>query len=558
MSEQGAELVFLPLGGVGEIGMNLALYGYGPPHAKRWLMVDCGVTFADHRIAPGVDLILPDISFIEDERSSLEGIIITHAHEDHYGALLDLWPRLGDVPVYATRFTAGLLRAKGVENGHAVMPKIHTVAQGSVIELGPFKVELIPVSHSIPEPNALTITTSFGTVVHSGDWKIDKTPGIGQPIDIDRFREVGAQGVRAMMSDSTNARRAGHSPSEADVGAEIARVVAESPHRVAVTAFSSNVARIKAICEAAAKADRHVVVMGRAMRRVIGVATECGFMDGLPPFLAEDDFGHLPRDKVLVLLTGSQGEERAALAKIANDEHPRVALSPGDRVIFSSRTIPGNEKAVNAVVNGLAVQGIEVWTDGDALVHTSGHPRRDELREMYSWLKPKVLVPVHGEPMHLTAQAAFARECGIEEVVVSQNGKMIRLAPGPAEVVDEILHDVFLKDGRLLRNPDDANVRERRSLAYAGVVVASVLLDDRFELDDDPEVVLIGVPHRDDDRTLFRDALMDEIEGAIMSIPRHRRKDLDMVAQAARRAVRGFMGQRWGKKPICHVFVNTV
>ncbi|MEO1102134.1 MAG: ribonuclease J [Pseudomonadota bacterium] len=556
MSDQGSELVFLPLGGVGEIGMNLGLYGFGPPHAKRWLMVDCGVTFADQRINPGIDLVLPDIAFIEEERDDLLGIILTHAHEDHYGALLDLWPRL-EVPVYATRFTAGLLRAKAIENGKKIYPDVHIVEQGETLDLDPFRVELIAVSHSIPEPNALAIGSPAGTIIHSGDWKIDPTPGVGQPIDLDRFKALGEGGILAMMSDSTNAGRAGHSPSEADVAASLKAVVAEAPERVAVTAFSSNVARIKAVFEAAMANDRHVVVMGRAMRRVIGVATECGFMDGLPAPLSEDDFGHLPRDKVLVLLTGSQGEERAALARIANDDHPRIALSAGDKVVFSSRTIPGNEKPVNAVVNGLTQQGIEVVTDQEALVHTSGHPRREELKEMYELLRPKVLVPVHGDPMHLSAQAALAREAGIEQVVVTENGKMVRLAPGPAEIVDEVLTDVLLLDGRLLRTPQDANVRERRALAFAGMVTAMVSLDDRFELDEDPEVVMIGVPAVDDDGDEFRDALIDAVEGAVDSIPRHRRRDRDVVAKAARRAIRAHMAQRWGKKPICHVFVAT-
>jgi len=334
-------------------------------------------------------------------------------------------------------------------------------------------------------------------------------------------------------------------------------MVAEASHRVCVTAFSSNVARLRAVFEAAMAADRHVVVMGRAMRRVISVAADCGYMDGLPEALSEDDYGHLPREKVLLLLTGSQGEDRAALARIAADDHPRVALSPMDRVIFSSRTIPGNEKAVNAVVNGLALQGVEVVTDHEELVHTSGHPRREELKEMYRLLRPRVVVPVHGEPMHLTAQAALAREAGIEEVIVTENGKMVRLSPPPVQVVDEVPADVLLLDGRLLRTPEEANVRERRALAFAGVVTALVTLDERFELDDDPNVVLIGIPARDDAGEAFRDALIGEVEGAVGSIPRHRRRDRDVVAQAARRAIRAYMAQRWGKKPVCHVFVAT-
>ncbi|MEM0909160.1 MAG: ribonuclease J [Pseudomonadota bacterium] len=554
MSEPGAELVFLPLGGVGEIGMNLGLYGFGPPHAKRWLMVDCGITFADQRVTPGIDLILPDIAFIEEERDDLVGIILTHAHEDHYGALLDLWPRL-KAPVFATQFTAGLLRAKATENGRKDYPDVRVVAQGATLNLDPFDVEFVAVSHSIPEPNALAITTPLGTVVHSGDWKIDHQPGVGTPINLNRFQSLGDSGVLAMMSDSTNAARAGHSPSEHDVAESLKELVKAAPSRVAVTAFSSNVARIRAIFEAAVAGDRQVVVMGRAMRRVIGVATECGFMDGLPMPLSEDDFGHLPRDKVLLLLTGSQGEDRAALARIANDDHPRVGLSRGDRVIFSSRTIPGNEKAVNAVVNGLAQQGIEVVGDQEALVHTSGHPRRDEISEMYKLLRPKVVVPVHGEPMHLAAQAGLARDAGINTVFVTENGKMLRLAPEPVEIVDEVLTDILLLDGRLLRTPDDARVRERKALSFAGFVAAIVTLDDRYELDDDPDLVLVGIPTRDDDGEAFKEALADAVESAVDSIPRHRRKDPSVVAQAARRAIRSHMAQRWGKTPMCHVFV---
>jgi len=557
MSHHGEELVYLPLGGVGEIGMNLSLYGYGPPHAKKWLMVDCGVTFADFRTAPGVDLILPDISFIEEERADLVGIVITHAHEDHYGALLDLWPRLR-APVFATQFTAGLLKAKAIENGHRETPDVTVVEQGATLDLSPFEVELIRVSHSIPEPNALAITTPRGLVVHSGDWKIDPVPGVGEAIDTERFRRLGEEGILALICDSTNATRAGRSPSEHDVAERLKEIVAGAPQRVAVTAFSSNVARIRAIYEAAVAADRHVVVMGRAMRRVIEVATDCGFMEGLPRFLSEDDYGHLPREKVLLLLTGSQGEDRAALARIASDEHPRVALSVGDRVIFSSRTIPGNEKAVNQILNGLALQGIEVVTDGSDLVHTSGHPRRDELVDMYRWLKPRILVPVHGEPVHLMAHAQLARDAGIPEVVVTENGKMVRLAPDPAQVIDEVPHDVLLMDGRLLRSPEAANVRERRALAFAGIVTAVITLDDRFALDDDPDVVLIGIPTRDDDGETFREALIDEVASAVESIPRHRRRDRDVVAKAARRAIRAHMAQRWGKKPVTHVFVVTI
>lgn len=551
-----AELVFLPLGGVGEIGMNLALYGYGTPGSFTWLMVDCGLTFGDARTTPGVDLVFPDIRFIEEERRNLAGIVITHAHEDHYGALIDLWPRLG-APVYATAFTAGLLAAKADEGDRRGGPvPVNVVEQGARLEIGPFAVEYVPVSHSIPESNALIITTPLGTVVHSGDWKIDATPGLGKAIDVDRFHSLGESGVRALICDSTNAMRAGRSPSEADVAARLAEIVAKARNRVAVTIFSSNVARIRAVAEAARAAGRHVVAMGRAMRRVIDVASELGYLDDLPPFLTEDDFGQLQRSKVVLLCTGSQGEERAALARIANDDHPRVSLSPGDLVVFSSRTIPGNETAVNAIINGLASQAIEVMTDADGLVHVSGHPRRDELAEMYRWLRPQLLVPVHGESMHLAAHAELARACGIAEVVIGADGKMIRLAPPPAEVVDEVVVDPFYRDGALIVAAEESGVPERRRLAFSGCVVATVVLDGRFELLDDPRVVTFGIPAGDATGTAFEPLIEDAIVEAVESIPRPRRRDPDLVAQAARRAIRALLAQKWGKKPLCKVLVD--
>lgn len=550
------ELVFLPLGGVGEIGMNLGLYGIGPARERTWLMVDLGVTFGDET-TPGVDLIYPDIRFIEEERDHLAGIVITHAHEDHYGALLDLWPRL-QVPVYATAFTAGLLEAKAIENRGTQPVPVTPIKQGGRITLGPFDVELIPMSHSIPEPNALVIRTRLGTVVHSGDWKIDRTPGLGIPIDVERLEAVGAEGVRALICDSTNAVRDGRSRSEADVALRLAEIVKEAPNRVAVTTFASNVARIRAVAEAAKAAGREVVVIGRAMKRVIDVATELGYLDGLPPFLNEEAYGYLPRDKVVALLTGSQGEPRAALARIAADDHPRVALSAGDMVIFSSRTIPGNESSVIAIENRLAERGIKILTDRDDLVHVSGHPRRDELADLYGWIKPEVLIPVHGEPMHLAEHARFAKEKGIPEVVKGRDGDVFRLAPGPAEIVDEAYTDVLYKDGHLIVGPAQSGVAERRKLSFAGCVAVSIVLDGKGGLAADPAVMLFGLPSFDADGEPFAEELQDAVEEALDGIPRPRRCDRELVAKAARRAVRSRMAARWGKKPLCRVEVTAL
>jgi len=550
------ELVFWPLGGVGEIGMNLALYGVGAGTKRRWLMVDCGVAFADEAL-PGIDLIMPNVDVLHAQRKNLVGIVITHAHEDHIGALIDLWPRL-HVPVYATPFAAALLAAKVAGEPGAPQIPVTVVGQGARWSLPPFDLEFVPVSHSIPEPNALVIRTALGTVVHSGDWKIDATPGIGLPIDLGRFAEIGREGVRAFVCDSTNAVRDGRSPSEADVARSLVEIVAKAPARVAVTTFASNLARLRAVMLAAKAAQREVVVMGRAMQRVLDVADELGYLEGLPATLDEDAYGYLPRDKVVALLTGSQGEPRAALARIASDDHRNVALSAGDLVIFSSRTIPGNEKAVNGIINALCRRGVEVMTDRDGLVHVSGHPRRDELAELYGLIKPQVAVPVHGEPMHLAAHAKLARSLGVPEIGRVEDGQMLRLAPGPVDIVDSVPASYLYKDGRLLLPLEESGVTERRRVGFGGAVVVSVVLRDKGEIAMPPQVVLIGVPSIDANGKPFAPIVEKAVLGALESIPRPRRRDRELVAEALRRAARAAVAERWGKKPVCRVLVTDL
>ncbi|WP_321336432.1 ribonuclease J [Breoghania sp.] len=550
-----AELVFCPLGGVGEIGMNMGLYGFGPANERTWLMVDCGVSFAGPDL-PGVDLIMPDIRFIEAERKNLAGIIITHAHEDHYGALMDLWPRL-EVPVYCTPFTAGLLKAKVYGHGGVDVP-VTVVEQGERIQVGPFDVELVAMSHSIPEPTALAIRTEFGTVLHSGDWKIDPEPGVGKPIDVKRLREIGDEGVLALISDSTNATREGVSPSEADVARSLTEIISKAKHRVAVTTFASNVARLRGVALAAEACDRDVVVIGRAMKRTLDVAAELGYMDGIKPFLDEEAYGYLPRDKVLALCTGSQGEARAALARIASDDHRSITLNSGDMVIFSSRTIPGNEREVNRIINALVSDGINVMTDRDGLVHVSGHPRLGEMEQLYDMIRPKIALPVHGEAMHLEAHARFARKQGVKTVITAYNGTMVRLAPGKAEAIDEVPVGQILKDGGMLVEPEFSGVVERRRLSFGGVVVGSIVLNSAGEIVADTDVVVIGVPEVDEDGDDFEEIVIDAIEGAIESIPRKRRRDPELVREAARRAARSAVVQRWGKKPVCKILVSVV
>ncbi|KAB2699094.1 ribonuclease J [Ochrobactrum sp. GPK 3] len=550
------ELVFLPLGGVGEIGMNLAMYGFGPADNREWLVVDMGVSFAGPE-QPGADLILPDIRYLEAEKNNVRGIIITHAHEDHFGALLDLWPRL-KVPVYATPFTAGLLEAKRQAEFSAPEIPITIYKAGEKFEVGPFKVEAVAVTHSIPEPVSLAITTPLGTVVHTGDWKMDPEPSLGPVIDEARFRAIGDAGVLALICDSTNAMREGESPSERQVGESLRELIENARGRVAITTFSSNVGRIRSITEAARDAGRQVLVVGRSMKRAISVATELGYMEGLPEYLSEEDYGYIPRENVVMILTGSQGEPRAALAKLARDEMRSLALSPGDTVIYSSRAIPGNEKAILDIKNRLIDRGVKIIGDDDALVHVSGHPRRSELKRMYSWVRPQILVPVHGEAAHLVAQGSLGAMEGIGQVAQIRNGDVLRLAPGKAEIVDEAPIGRIYKDGKLIGDEEEIGMVERRKLAYVGHVAVSILLDREHKLLDEPDLVTFGLPEEDGQGELMEDILLDAAVEAVESIPRVRRKDVELVRESARRAVRAAANQTWGKKPVVTVFVNRI
>jgi ribonuclease J len=557
MAEFGDELVFAPLGGVGEIGMNLALYGLGPRHRREWIAVDIGVAFGGEEHLPGIDLILPDIRYLIEERRNLRGIVLTHAHEDHFGALIDLWPRLR-VPVYATPFTAALFEAKRRGEPGAPDVPIEAVPLGGRITLGAFEIEFVSMAHSIPESNGLIIHTRHGTVLHTGDWKIDSTPVIGPPTDETRLRALGDAGCLALLGDSTNAIREGQSPSEADVAKVLAELICSAPSRVGVTTFASNVGRIRAVAEAAAACDREVVLVGRAMERVAQVARETGYLDDVREFRSLDTYGYLPPDKVVALCTGSQGEPRAALARIAEDQHPLVTFSKGDRVIFSSRAIPGNERAVMRIINGLVGQGVEVITDRTHLVHVSGHPRRAELEQMISWVKPQILVPVHGEPLHLTEHAGLARAAGVGKVLTCRNGDLLKLAPAGPAIVDEVPAGRLYKDGSLLVDAAERTVPDRRRLGFAGVVSVALAVTDRGELVGDPEIECTGIPDKDADGNMIAQLAFDAVLEAIESMPRARRRDPDAVEEAARRAVRAAIGSAWRKKPICHVHVLTV
>lgn len=550
------ELVFLPLGGLGEIGMNAALYGFGPPHKKQWILVDCGLGFASEEHLPGVDVMVPDLRYLDEERIKVEAIFITHAHEDHIGGLVDLWPRLR-APVYATPFAVALLETRRLGEPGAPKVDLRVIKPGMPIKAGPFEVEYISVAHSIPESNALAIRTPHGLLVHSGDWKLDDNPVLGDRTNEQRFRELGEEGVIALVSDSTNVLREGRSPSESAITKTLAEIIKEAPARVAVTTFASNVARLRAVAEAAAACGREVIVVGRAMERVISVARELGYLDGIPAFRSTDVYGYLPRDKVVALLTGSQGEPRAALARIANDDHPDLALSAGDKVVFSSRTIPGNERAVGDIINKLVLQGVQIVTDRTHLVHVSGHPRRDEMVEFYSWLKPRVAVPAHGEALHLAEHADFARAQGVPVVLKAHNGKLVRLSPEPS-IIDDVPVGRLYRDGDILLDQNDRAIPERRKLSFSGIVSVAIAIDEQGNVAGDPVVDAMGLPEKNRQGEPILDVIAECVAQTVGGLSRSKRRDTDTVENAVERAVRAAVNQAWGKKPACHVMVIEV
>ncbi|MCF4164581.1 ribonuclease J [Zavarzinia compransoris] len=524
--------------------MNLNLYG----HAGKWLMIDLGVTFGDERL-PGIDLVMPDPTFIEDRREDLVGLVLTHAHEDHIGAVPYLWDRL-QCPIYATPFTAALVRRKLKEVGLEREAKLHILPMNGKVELGPFGCELVTLTHSIPEPNAVAVTTALGTVLHTGDWKLDPEPLIGDTADARRLEELGTSGVLAMICDSTNVFSPGTSGSEAAVRESLIEMIRPLTGRVSVTTFASNVARIASIAVAAAAADRHLVLVGRSMHRVVEAAKETGYLTDLPPVLDEDEAGYLPKDKVLYLCTGSQGEPRGAMARIARGEHRHIALGKGDTAIFSSKIIPGNEIALGEVHNLLAVSGVEVITEKGNFIHVSGHPNRDELAEMYGWVRPNIAVPVHGEARHLVEHAAFARSLQVRHAPVIKNGDVLRLAPGEPDIIGEVESGRLALDGEVLVPVDDPAITARRKIAFAGHLVVTLVLDGRGRLAADPDVVVAGLA--EDDETDLAEEIADAVATAL---PRGKTGDADTLAEAARMAARRAANRLTGRKPVTDVQV---
>ncbi len=552
------ELVFLPLGGSNEIGMNFNLYGYGPAHDRKWIVVDLGVTFGD-QTTPGVEIILPDPTFIEKHAHRILGIVLTHAHEDHVGAVAHLWPRM-KAPVYATPFTAFILREKLREADLLDEVDITEVPLGGSIELGPFKLDLITLTHSIPEPNGLAIRTPLGTVLHTGDWKIDPDPLLGGPTDVDAIRRLGDEGVLAMVCDSTNVFVDGHAGSEADVRAAMIPLIGSLKGKVAVACFASNVARMDSVIRAAEANGRQVCLVGRSMHRMAAAAKSVGLMQNLKPFLDDTTAKHLPGHAVLYLCTGSQGEARAALSRISEGTHPHVKLGAGDACVFSSRVIPGNEIPIRNLQNRLTEGGVRLYTERDHPgIHVSGHPCRDELAEMYAWARPTISVPTHGERRHLMEHAAFARDLQVPQQVTPRNGDMVRLAPGRAEIIDEVHAGRLYVDAGVVTPENGDALRERRHAAFNGVLAVSVVLDERGRVVSGPQVRALGLPTENEDH--LDDVLNDLADEAEHALKRLKGDDLEMdenIEKAISRGVKKASQRIWGRRPVVETTVLRI
>ncbi|MDG6094576.1 ribonuclease J [Acetobacter sp. AN02] len=548
MTVQNDGLAFLPLGGTGEIGMNLNLYRLG----ETWLVVDCGIGFSGND-TPEAEVLVPDPTFIAERRGQIAGMVITHAHEDHLGAVAHLWTRL-QCPIYATPFATSVLRRKLSEARLLHNVTIHTKQPGSRFDVGPFDIEFIPVTHSVPEAQAMAIRTEYGTIMHTGDWKIDPTPLVGPPTDLKRLKEIGDEGVLALVCDSTNVMSKGASRSEAEVREGMTALIAGLKGRIAVTCFASNVARVETIAMAAQAAGRTVALVGRSLRNLDNSARECGYLSGVLPFVSEQDVNDIPDNELVMIITGSQGEPRSALSRIAIDVHPNVSLGKGDTVIYSSRMIPGNEIAIMQVQDNLTRRGVTVLTDKDAMVHCSGHATGDDVREMYRLIRPQYAVPTHGEWRHLTAHAALAQEQGIDAVLL-EDGDILNLAPGTVEVVDTAPTGRWAVDGTRLLPLDGEVLAARRKMLFNGLVIASVAIDDEGFVIGDPKVSAPGLLDQGDEET---DRVKEEFAISLDEIPDDLRADEHAFREAAKTALRRALGRKIQKRPLVDVHILHV
>ncbi|WP_298912283.1 ribonuclease J [uncultured Algimonas sp.] len=559
MDKNESEFLFLPLGGSGEIGMNLNLFGYGRPSDRQWVIVDLGVTFGNAE-TPGIDIIMPDTAFIEERRESLLGIVLTHAHEDHMGALARLWPRLR-CPVYATPFTMWLVKDRLAEAGLLDEVELIEIPLQGGFDLGPFRFDLITLTHSIPEPNALAIRTDLGTVLHTGDWKIDPDPQIGEGVDEAALKALGDEGVLAMICDSTNVFSPGESGSEEGVRQELTQLIGEHDGKgIAVATFASNVARLQSVMYAAKENNRSVCLIGRSMKRMTAAAKAVGLLSDVGHILSEDEAAAMPAGHVLYLCTGSQGEPRAALSRIAEGSHRSVKFKRGDLVVFSSKIIPGNERGIFALQNALADDGVEIVTEKDRPIHVSGHPNRDELKRMYEWVRPRIAIPVHGERRHLLEHARFAKTVGADKSMPGRNGEMIRIAPKGPKVVDIVPSGRLFEDGGQIVSASDDGLRLRRKMAFAGHVGVSLVVNEKGRLVSGPEARIAGFPEGRDGEIMDEliDAVADAAEDAFRELPMRGRKDEDTIEDKVRGRVRRILRDMTGKRSIVEVHAHIV
>jgi len=549
LKEYEDELLFVPLGGSNEIGMNLNLYAY----KGKWLMIDLGIGFADAYL-PGVEILLPDIEFIKEHKKNLLGIVLTHAHEDHLGAVPYLWEEL-KCPVYATAFTHAVLKAKLADEGLSTKIPVTEVRPGQKLKLGPFEFEMVPLTHSIPEMQAVALRTDKGVVMHTGDWKLDPDPLVGPVTDEATLKKYGDEGVLAMVCDSTNVFNDGESGSEAGVRDTLAKIISGCKSRVVVTTFASNIARIESIIAAGVKAGRHIALAGRSLRRVTTAAKESGYLKDAPPFLNEREIGDVPKSDILIICTGCQGEPLAALSKIARGEHPSIRLSPKDTVIFSARKIPGNETRVAYIYNQLTRMGLEIITSKRHHVHVSGHPCRDELARMYQLVRPKIAIPTHGEARHIHEHAKFARSLQVPEIVEARNGSVILLAEGRALEIGNVPSGYVAVDGSSLIPADSAVIKVRRRIRDEGCVIVSVVLDKHNKLLSAPRISSPGSMDAEEDRELLA-LLSEEIEEAVQNL---KPKDpTNKVSEVIRTVMRRVFREELGKKPVLDVHVIKV
>ena len=551
MAKGGQELVYCSLGGAGEIGMNLNLFGYGKPGEYKWIVVDIGVTFSDDNI-PGIEVILPNPEFIANQKENLLGIVLTHAHEDHVGAIAHLWPML-ECPIYATPFTAAIVREKFKELKINIGSHLKIVKLGGNVKLGAFDIDYVTLTHSILEPNGLAITTPEGVVLHTADWKIDDDPLIGEKTDVKKLTELGKKGVLAMVCDSTNIFNLGSSGSESLVRTGLLTVLEKMKNRIVITSFASNVARMETVFKVAEKIGRQVCLVGRSMNRIYQLARQCNYLQDIKVPIDVRDAKKIPKNKMVFLCTGSQGEQRAALARIANGTHPDLHLEKDDNVIFSSRIIPGNEKRLYKIFNDFSKSEINVLSEENSMIHVSGHPAREDLKKMYSWVKPKIVIPVHGEQRHMAEHINFAKEMGVKFPVKVSNGEIIRLAPGEPQVVDKVTWGRVYLDGKVLIDNDSPVLKERRNMAANGYMEITVLISKNGQIKNNPIITLKGIPFIEEDASEIEYDLEDVVMDTCKSFNLNNSKQEKNLIDTLKGNCRKLINDKSGKKPFVNI-----